>query len=157
MYITSHGVYFLISPNLKYYCFLHNDKAYLYRERTFINEVQLKGINTTLLSLSNKGDLLALQNDQLVLYSIEKNELTPLVLNSLFKEGGVLQNFALTLKEERIFFTRKTQDKSIFAKLAKKEVIIQELAILNLTTKKEEIFLTKKAEKEEDLYLFKLS
>ncbi|MFN3995727.1 MAG: hypothetical protein ACK4GR_04260, partial [bacterium] len=113
--------------------------------------------NITLLSLSNKGDLLALQNDQLVLYSIEKNELNPLVLNSLFKEGGVLQNFALTLKEDRIFFTRKTQDKSIFAKLAKKEVIIQELAILNLTTKKEEIFLTKKAEKEEDLYLFKLS
>lgn len=157
MYVTSYGTHFSISPNLKYYCFLHNEKLYLYRERTFINEIQLKGLNATLLSLSNKGDILTLQNDQLILYSLEKNELNVKVLNSLFKEGGVLQNFALISKEDKIFFTRKTQDRSIFAKLAKKEVTIQELAVLNLANKKEEVFLTKKAEKEEDLYIFKLS
>jgi len=158
MYLVSHGINFLSSPNLKYFAFYHNNKIYIYRERTFIDELEVKGLDIKINSISDKGELLALQNNLLVLYTYqEKQGYQPVSLNSYFKEGGSLQNFALLPNQTKIFFTRKSQDKSIFSKLTRKETTIQELNILNLSNKKEEVLLTKKVEKEEDFYIFKLS
>ncbi|MCS7244045.1 MAG: hypothetical protein RMJ36_04865 [Candidatus Calescibacterium sp.] len=158
MYIASHSLVCLTSPNLKYFGLFHNNKFNLYRERTFIIEKELKGLEVNVLSLSDKGELLVLQNNELILYTFtEKNEIMETKLNNYFKEGGTLQNFALLPKDNKIFFTRKTQDKSIFTKIAKKDLFIQEIGILNINTKKEEIILTKKIEKDEDSFLFKLS
>ncbi|MCS6956096.1 MAG: hypothetical protein NZM44_07065, partial [Candidatus Calescibacterium sp.] len=158
MYVASHSLICLISPNLKYFGLFHNNKFNLYRERTFIIEKELKGLEINVLSLSDKGELLVLQNNELILYTFtEKNEILETKLNNYFKEGGTLQNFSLLPKDNKIFFTRKTQDKSIFTKIAKKDLFIQEIGILNINTKKEEIILTKKIEKDEDSFLFKLS
>lgn len=157
MYIGSHGLLFLASSNLKYFGFFHNNKFYLYRERTFITEVELKGLDLKVISLSDRGELLVLQNNLLMLYKLsERNEFQPVELNSYFKEGGKLTDFLL-IPNNKIFFMRVNEDKSIFAKLAKKDLFIQELTILNLNSKREEVILTKKANRYDDFYLFKIS
>ncbi|MCX7972543.1 MAG: hypothetical protein N2657_04965 [bacterium] len=158
MYISSHGLTSLSSPNLKYFGLFYNNKFYLYRERTFITEVEITGIDTKVISLSDKAELLVLQNNELkILYFSEKDNIETKTLNQYFKEGGKIQDFSLLPKENKIFFTRITQDKSIFSKLTKKGIIIQELGVLNISTKREEIILTKKVDKQEDLFIFKLS
>ena len=151
MIIHSPGIQLKISPNLKYIAILHSNTLLLYRERTFLFEKSIKGLDLKLLAVSDKGDVLVQTQTDLLLIDLNQQEL---VLNSKFKEGGVLSDFNLLNK--KVFFYRKTQDKSFLNILAKKEVYIHELGMLNLENFKEEIFFSKKLESNENID-FKLS
>lgn len=151
MIIHSPGIQLKISPNLKYIAILHSNTLLLYRERTFLFEKNIKGLDLKLLAVSDKGDVLVQTQTDLLLIDLNQQEL---VLNSKFKEGGVLSDFNLLNK--KVFFYRKTQDKSFLNILAKKEVYIHELGMLNLENFKEEIFFSKKLESNENID-FKLS
>jgi hypothetical protein len=151
MIINSPNIQLKISPNLKYIAILHSNSLLLYRERTFLFEKVIKGIDLKLLAVSDNGNILIQTQTDLLLIDLKQQEM---VLNTKFKEGGVLSDFNLLNK--KVFFYRKTQDKSFLNILAKKEVYIHELGMLNLENFKEEIFFSKKIESNENIN-FKLS
>jgi hypothetical protein len=151
MIINSPNIQLKISPNLKYIAILHSNSLLLYRERTFLFEKVIKGIDLKLLAVSDNGNILIQTQTDLLLIDLKQQEM---VLNTKFKEGGILSDFNLLNK--KVFFYRKTQDKSFLNILAKKEVYIHELGMLNLENFKEEIFFSKKIESNENIN-FKLS
>jgi hypothetical protein len=151
MIVNSPNMQLKISPNLKYIAILHSNSLLLYRERTFLFEKVIKGIDLKLLAVSDNGNVLIQTQTDLLLIDLNQQEI---VLNAKFKEGGVLSDFNLLNK--KVFFYRKTQDKSFLNILAKKEVYIHELGMLNLENFKEEIFFSKKIESNESIN-FKLS
>jgi hypothetical protein len=151
MILNSPNIQLKISPNLKYIAILHSNSLLLYRERTFLFEKVIKGIDLKLLAVSDNGNILIQTQTDLLLIDLNQQEM---VLNTKFKEGGILSDFNLLNK--KVFFYRKTQDKSFLNILAKKEVYIHELGMLNLENFKEEIFFSKKIESNESIN-FKLS
>jgi hypothetical protein len=151
MIINSPNIQLKISPNLKYIAILHSNSLLLYRERTFLFEKVIKGIDLKLLAVSDNGNILIQTQTDLLLIDLKQQEM---FLNAKFKEGGILSDFNLLNK--KVFFYRKTQDKSFLNILAKKEVYIHELGMLNLENFKEEIFFSKKIESNENIS-FKLS
>jgi hypothetical protein len=151
MILNSPNIQLKISPNLKYIAILHSNSLLLYRERTFLFEKVIKGIDLKLLAVSDSGNILIQTQTDLLLIDLKQQEI---VLNAKFKEGGILSDFNLLNK--KVFFYRKTQDKSFLNILAKKEVYIHELGMLNLENFKEEIFFSKKIESNENIN-FKLS
>jgi hypothetical protein len=151
MIVNSPNIQLKISPNLKYIALLHGNSLLLYRERTFLFEKNVKGLDLKLIAVSDKGDVLIQTQSELILIDLNQQET---ILNNKFKEGGILSDFNLLNK--KIFFYRKTQDKSFLNILAKKEVYLHELGMLNLETSKEEIFFSKKMESNDNIE-FKLS
>ncbi|MGC8733964.1 MAG: hypothetical protein ACP5RD_02850 [bacterium] len=151
MIVNSPNIQLKISPNLKYIALLHGNSLLLYRERTFLFEKNVKGLDLKLIAVSDKGDVLVQTQSELILIDLNQQET---ILNNKFKEGGILSDFNLLNK--KIFFYRKTQDKSFLNILAKKEVYLHELGMLNLETSKEEIFFSKKMESNDNIE-FKLS
>ncbi|MGB9637898.1 MAG: hypothetical protein ACPL1F_01180 [bacterium] len=151
MIVNSPNIQLKISPNLKYIALLHGNSLLLYRERTFLFEKNVKGLDLKLIAVSDKGDVLIQTQSELILIDLNQQET---ILNNKFKEGGILSDFNLINK--KIFFYRKTQDKSFLNILAKKEVYLHELGMLNLETSKEEIFFSKKMESNDNIE-FKLS
>lgn len=151
MIVNSPNIQLKISPNLKYIALLHNNSLLLYRERTFLFEKLIKGLDLKLLAVSDNGNILIQTQTDLLLIDLKQQEI---VLNAKFKEGGILSDFNLLNK--KVFFYRKTPDKSFLNILAKKEVYIHELGMLNLENFKEEIFFSKKIESNESIN-FKLS
>ena len=151
MIINSPNIQLKISPNLKYIAILHSNSLLLYRERTFLFEKLIKGLDLKLLAVSDNGNILIQTQTDLLLIDLNQQEI---VLNAKFKEGGILSDFNLLNK--KVFFYRKTPDKSFLNILAKKEVYIHELGMLNLENFKEEIFFSKKIESNESIN-FKLS
>jgi hypothetical protein len=151
MILNSPNIQLKISPNLKYIAILHSNSLLLYRERNFLFEKVIKGIDLKLLAVSDNGNILIQTQTDLLLIDLNQQEM---VLNTKFKEGGILSDFNLLNK--KVFFYRKTQDKSFLNILAKKEVYIHELGMLNLENFKEEIFFSKKIESNESIN-FKLS
>ncbi|MEN3015399.1 MAG: hypothetical protein ABDH21_05030 [bacterium] len=158
MYVCSPGIQFCISPNLRYYGLFKEGRVYIYRERNFLLDFETQGVDIKLLSISDNASLLLLQDNSLYLSSLdEKNQVTLISLNQYFVEGGNLHDFGLIPKSNKVFFTRKTKDRSIFARLSGKEILLQELSILNLSTRKEEVILSKKSTNQENLLLVKTS
>jgi hypothetical protein len=151
MILNSPNIQLKISPNLKYIAILHSNSLLLYRERNFLFEKVIKGIDLKLLAVSDNGNILIQTQTDLLLIDLKQQEI---VLNAKFKEGGILSDFNLLNK--KVFFYRKTPDKSFLNILAKKEVYIHELGMLNLENFKEEIFFSKKIESNESIN-FKLS
>jgi hypothetical protein len=151
MIINSPNIQLKISPNLKYIAILHSNSLLLYRERTFLFEKVISGLDLKLLAVSDNGNILIQTQTDLLLIDLKQQEM---VLNAKFKEGGILSDFNLLNK--KVFFYRKTPDKSFLNILAKKEVYIHELGMLNLENFKEEIFFSKKIESNESIN-FKLS
>ncbi len=151
MIVNSPNIQLKISPNLKYIALLHNNSLLLYRERTFLFEKVISGLDLKLLAVSDNGNILIQTQTDLLLIDLKQQEI---VLNTKFKEGGILSDFNLLNK--KVFFYRKTPDKSFLNILAKKEVYIHELGMLNLENFKEEIFFSKKIESNESIN-FKLS
>jgi hypothetical protein len=151
MILNSPNIQLKISPNLKYIAILHSNSLLLYRERTFLFEKVIKGLDLKLLAVSDNGNILIQTQTDLLLIDLKQQEI---VLNAKFKEGGILSDFNLLNK--KVFFYRKTPDKSFLNILAKKEVYIHELGMLNLENFKEEIFFSKKIESNESIN-FKLS
>ena len=151
MILNSPNIQLKISPNLKYIAILHSNSLLLYRERTFLFEKVIKGIDLKLLAVSDNGNILIQTQTDLLLIDLKQQEM---ILNTKFKEGGILSDFNLLNK--KVFFYRRTQDKSFLNILAKKEVYIHELGMLNLENFKEEIFFSKKIESNENIN-FKLS
>ena len=151
MIVNSPNIQLKISPNLKYIALLHNNNLLLYRERTFLFEKSVKGLDLNLLSVSDKGNTLVQTQNELILIDLNQNEI---VLNNKFKEGGILSDFSLL--GNKVFFYRRTQDKSFLNILARKEVFLHELGMLNLENYKEEIFFSKKIEGNDKIN-FKLS
>jgi len=151
MIINSPNIQLKISPNLKYIAILHSNSLLLYRERTFLFEKVISGLDLKLLAVSDNGNILIQTQTDLLLIDLKQQEI---VLNAKFKEGGILSDF--NLLNQKVFFYRKNQDKSFLNILAKKEVYIHELGMLNLENFKEEIFFSKKIESNESIN-FKLS
>ncbi len=151
MIVNSPNIQLKISPNLKYIAILHSNNLLLYRERTFLFEKIIKGLDLKLLAVSDKGEVLIQTQSELILIDLNQQEI---VLNNKFKEGGILSDFSLLNK--KVFFYRKTQDKSFLNILAKKEIYLHELGMLNLENYKEEIFFSKKLESNKNIE-FKLS
>jgi len=151
MILNSPNIQLKISPNLKYIALLHSNSLLLYRERTFLFEKVISGLDLKLLAVSDNGNILIQTQTDLLLIDLKQQEI---VLNAKFKEGGILSDFNLLNK--KVFFYRKTPDKSFLNILAKKEVYIHELGMLNLENFKEEIFFSKKIESNESIN-FKLS
>jgi hypothetical protein len=151
MILNSPNIQLKISPNLKYIAILHSNSLLLYRERNFLFEKVIKGIDLKLLAVSDNGNILIQTQTDLLLIDLKQQEI---VLNAKFKEGGILSDFNLLNK--KVFFYRKAPDKSFLNILAKKEVYIHELGMLNLENFKEEIFFSKKIESNESIN-FKLS
>jgi hypothetical protein len=149
--LNSPNIQLKISSNLKYIAILHSNSLLLYRERNFLFEKVIKGIDLKLLAVSDNGNILIQTQTGLLLIDLNQQEM---VLNTKFKEGGILSDFNLLNK--KVFFYRKTQDKSFLNILAKKEVYIHELGMLNLENFKEEIFFSKKIESNKSIN-FKLS
>ncbi len=151
MIVSSPNIQLKISSNLKYIAILHSNNLLLYRERTFLFEKVLKGLDLKLLAVSDKGEILVQTQSELILINLNQEEI---ILNSKFKEGGILSDFSLL--DKKVFFYRKSQDKSFLNVLAKKEIYLHELGMLNLENYKEEIFFSKKLESNQTIE-FKLS
>lgn len=151
MIVSSPNIQLKISSNLKYIAILHSNNLLLYRERTFLFEKVLKGLDLKLLAVSDKGEILVQTQSELILINLNQEEI---ILNSKFKEGGILSDFSLL--DKKVFFYRKSRDKSFLNVLAKKEIYLHELGMLNLENYKEEIFFSKKLESNQTIE-FKLS